>query len=337
MRLFARLRLRYEAVANPGRAMSNSIVAVFGGSGFLGRYVVTALARADYRIRVGVRRPNLANFLLPLGKVGQIQLVKASILDPAQTAAVIDGADAVVNLVGILRQSGRQKFARVHRDAPGALARQALDAGAATFVHVSAMGVSASAPAEYARTKAEGETAVREAFPAATIFRPSLLIGPEDDFFNRFAGIARVSPFLPLIGGGRTRFQPVYVADAAAAVVRGVEDPAGTRGRTFELGGPSVYTFKELMQLMLREICRKRALVPVPFGLAAAGAAVTGWLPFAPLTLDQVRLLKTDNVMTKGALGLNDLGIEPDVLESILPKYLWRFRPEGQFQPARAA
>jgi NADH dehydrogenase len=309
--------------------MNNSLVAVFGGSGFLGRYVVRALAKAGYRVRVAIRRPNLANFLVPMGQVGQIQLVKANISDPAQAAAVVSGATAIVNLVGILRQSGRQRFTRLHRDAPAKLAEIAAKAGAESFVHVSALGVSPNALSNYARTKAEGEIAVREAFPAATILRPSLVFGPEDDFFNRFAELARFSPFLPLIGGGHTKFQPVFVGDVADAIATAVRDPASTRGRTYELAGSVTYSFRELMELTLREICRKRWLLPVPFALAGLGAGI---FPWGPITPDQVRLLKSDTVLTKGALCLDDLDIVPDSLEAILPSYLWRFRPQGQFQ-----
>lgn len=313
--------------------MKSSLVAVFGGSGFLGRYAVGALAKAGYRLRVAMRRPNLGNFLVPMGHVGQIQLVKANILDAEQITSVVRGADAVVNLVGILRQSGRQRFARIHRDGPAELAKAAMNAGASAFVHVSALGASPNATSLYARSKAEGELRVRDAFPAATILRPSLLFGPEDNFFNRFAGIARFSPFLPLIGGGMTKFQPVYVADAAAAIEKAVIDSAETRGRTYELGGPTIYSFKELMEFILRETCRKRALLPVPFPLASLGSAISSITPWSPLTPDQVRLLQVDNVLTKGALGLSDLGIEPDCIEAIVPSYLWRFRPQGQFQP----
>lgn len=314
--------------------MNSPLVAVFGGSGFLGRYVVRALAQQGYRIRVAVRRPNLANFLTPMGQVGQIQLVKANVLDPAQIAPVVSGAEAVVNLVGILKQTGRQRFVRLHRDAAAEVAKAAMRTDAATFVHVSALGATPSSSSLYARTKAEGEQRVRETFPAATVFRPSLLFGPEDNFFNRFAGLARYLPFLPLIGGGATRFQPVYVGDAAAAIARAVSDPADTRGRSYELAGPTVYSFKHLMELILRETCRERALLPIPFPVASAAASLASLTPFAPLTPDQVRLLRSDSVMTKGALGLHDLGIEPDSLEAILPSYLWRFRPQGQFQPA---
>ena len=234
--------------------------------------------------------------------------------------------------MGVLRQSGRQRFAKLHRDAAADLAKAAMAAGASTFVHVSALGASPASASLYARTKAEGELKVREAFPAATILRPSLLVGPEDNFFNRFAGLARMRPlvpFLPLVGGGKTKFQPVYVGDVADAIARAVSDPASARGRTYELAGPTVYSFRELMELMLHETCRSIPLVPVPFGLASLGASL---LPFGPLTADQVRLLKSDSVMTKGALGLADLGIDADSIEAVIPSYLWRFRPQGQFQ-----
>lgn len=312
--------------------MKTSLVAVFGGSGFLGRYAVRALAKAGYRVRVGVRRPNLGNFLLPMGQVGQIQVVKANIANSEHVASVVTGADAVVNLVGILRQSGRQRFQRLHRDAPAELARAAMNAGASAFVHVSALGASPNSPSLYARSKAEGELRIREAFPAATILRPSLLFGPEDDFFNRFAGMARFAPVLPLIGGGHTKFQPVYVGDVAAAIAKSVTDAAGARGRTYELAGATTYTFRELMTLILQETCRQRPLVSIPFGVASLIAGVASLSPWPPITPDQVRLLKSNNVMTKGALGLGDLGIEPASLEAILPTYLWRFRPQGQFQ-----
>lgn len=316
--------------------MKPSLIAVFGGSGFLGRYVVRSLAKAGYRVRVGVRRPNLGNFLAPMGQVGQIQVVKANIANADDVARVVSGADAVVNLVGILRPSGRQRFQRIHRDAAEALAKAAMNAGAQNFVHVSALGASQNSSSLYARSKAEGEARVREAFPAATIFRPSLMFGPEDNFFNRFAGMARMwplVPFVPLIGGGNTKFQPVYVGDVAAAVAKSVIDPASARGRTYELVGPTVYSFKEMMELMLLESYRKAPLVSIPFGLASLGAGLANLTPWPPITPDQVRLLKTDNVMTKGALGLPDLAIEPDFVEAILPTYIWRFRPQGQFQP----
>ena len=291
--------------------MKNELVCVFGASGFLGRYAVDALAKAGYRVRAAMRHPNLGNFLVPMGQVGQIQLCKANVLNRSDIAAALAGADAVVNLVGILRQSGRQKFLRLHRDVPGEVAEAAQEAGVSTLVQVSSLGVSPNSPSLYARSKAEGELRVREAFPAATILRPSLVFGPEDEFFNRFAAMARISPFLPLIGGGKTKFQPVYVANVAAAIARSVIDPAATRGRTYELAGPSTYSFRDLMELILRETCRTRALLPIPFAIASLGATLANLTPWPPLTPDQVRLLKADNVMTRGALGLDELGIEP--------------------------
>jgi NADH dehydrogenase len=238
----------------------------------------------------------------------------------------------VINLVGILRPSGRQRFESIQTNAPGEIARAAKAEGAAAFVHVSALGVAANSPSTYAKTKALGERRMREIFPSATIFRPSILFGAEDNFFNRFAAMARLSPFIPLIGGGKTKFQPVYVGDVAAAIALAVMSPERTSGRTFELGGPTVFTFKELMEIVLRETCRHRLLLPVPFGLASLGAMFANLTPWPPLTPDQVRLLKSDNVVAPGALGFKDLAIEPEALEAVLPSYLWRFRPQGQFQ-----
>jgi NADH dehydrogenase len=308
-----------------------SLVTVFGGSGFLGRHTVRALAKAGYRIRVAVRHPNLGNFLLPMGSVGQIQIVKTNIEDVDQIAAAVRGADVVINLVGILYQSGHQSFDSIHAEAAGAIAAAAKSAGAQSFIQVSSIGADEESESAYARTKAEGETRVRAAFPDATILRPSIVFGPEDNFFNRFAALARMLPFLPLIGGGTTKFQPVYVSDIAAAIVKCAQDPA-TRGRLYELGGPGIYSFKDLMELILRETCRKRLLVPVPFAIAMLQATFLQLLPKPLLTRDQVKLLKFDNVVSAGALTLADLGIQADSLEAILPSYLWRFRAEGQFE-----
>jgi uncharacterized protein YbjT (DUF2867 family) len=307
-----------------------SLVTVFGGSGFLGRHTVRALAKAGYRIRVAVRRPNLGNFLLPMGSVGQIQIVKTNVEDEDQIAAAVRGAEIVVNLVGILYQSGHQSFEAIHAEAAGAIAKAAKAAGAHTLIQVSSIGADTESESAYARTKADGEARVRAAFPDATILRPSILFGAEDNFFNRFAAMARMLPFLPLIGGGKTKFQPVYASDVAAAIVKCAQDPA-TRGHVYELGGPSVYTFKALMELILRETGRKKLLVPVPFAIAMLKATFLQLLPKPLLTRDQVKLLKYDNVVSSGALTLADLGIQPDSLEATLPAYLWRFRAEGQF------
>lgn len=315
------------------RPVSDSLVTVFGGSGFVGRHVVRALAMRGYRVRVAVRRPELAGFLQPLGFVGQIQLSQANVRYPDSVARAVDGAEAVVNLVGVLAQSGRQTFDAVHVAGARAIAKAAAAAGA-PLVHLSAIGADAASPSGYGRSKAEGEAAVRAAVPDAVIFRPSIVFGPEDDFFNRFAAMARVSPALPLIGGGETKFQPVFVGDVAAAVLRAVDGKA-TPGAVYELGGPEVRTFRELMELTLREICARRVLLPLPFGLANLGAKLTQWAPGAPLTTDQVAMLRVDNVVSEAAKAegrtLAGLDIAPAALSTVLPTYLWRFRKAGQF------
>ena len=315
--------------------MNNALVTVFGGSGFLGRNVVRALAKAGWRIRVAVRSPASAYFLLPMGTVGQIQVVKCNVRDADQVAAALKGAQAAINLTGLLYQRGAQSFEGLHVEAAANIARAAHDAGAATLVHVSAIGADADSRARYAATKGEGEARVREAFPDASILRPSLLFGPEDKFFNKFAWLARMLPVLPLVGGGHTKFQPLFVGDAASAVLKCVEDTS-TRGKTYELGGPTVYSFKELMQVVLAQTHRKRLLVPIPFFAAKIkafflqGSALLGIEPL--LTMDQVELLKTDNVVHAGAAAIADLGIAPVALEAIVPSYLWRFRAKGQFE-----
>jgi len=313
--------------------MINQVVTVFGGSGFLGRNAVRALARGGfgYRIRVGVRRPNLANFLLPMGHVGQIQLLHTDVRDADAVARAVADSRAVINLVGILYPAGGQSFEAVHVEAPAIIARAARKAGVETLVHISTPGISTDSESVYSRTKAQGEIALRQEFLAATILRPSLVFGPDDDFFNKFAGLARVLPALPLIGGGHTKFQPVFVADVAAAIAKCVDNPA-TRGKTYELGGPSVYSFKEMLHIILRETNRRRFLLPIPFWLANLQASVMQFLPGTLLTPDQVTFLKTDKVVAPGALTLADLGIVPDSLEAVLPTYLWRFRPKGQFE-----
>jgi NADH dehydrogenase len=311
---------------------SDRLVTIFGGSGFLGRHIVRALANDGWRIRVAVRKPNLAHFLLPMGRVGQIQLLKANVRDDNSVEGALRGAQAAINLIGILSQSGAQNFRALHADAAERIAQRASAHGVGRLLHVSALGASLNSPSLYARTKAQGEERVRQAFPGATIFRPSVVFGPEDDFFNRFAWLARLSPALPLIGGGRMAFQPVYVGDIAEAAKRVLSD-AGTAGKTYELGGPEAMSFKAVLQLVLKETHRKRLLVPVPFAIARIQAAVLGLLPKPLLTLDQLRLLESDNVVSGGALGLKDLGIVPTAAEAIVPSYLWRFRKHGEFEP----
>lgn len=313
--------------------MARGLVTVFGGSGFIGRYVVQRLARAGWQVRVAVRRPDEALYLKTAGDVGQVTPVAANIRDARSVAAAVAGADAVVNLVGILYESGRQKFDAVQAKGAGNVAAAAKAAGAERFIQISAIGANAGSRAAYAKSKAAGEQAVKAAFDGATILRPSIVFGPEDDFFNRFARLAMLSPALPLIGGGHTKFQPVYVADVAAAVEKALDD-ASTAGKTYELGGPRVYTFRDLMSLLLKEIGRCRALVPLPFALASLQATFLQLLPIPPLTVDQVRMLKTDNVVGAGALGFKELGIAPTTVESVLPTYLDKFRPLGYYNRA---
>jgi len=313
----------------------DTLVTVFGGSGFLGRNVVRALCKRDYRIRVAVRRPELAVHLQPAGKVGQVHAVQANLRYPESVAAAMRGSHAVVNLVGILAESGPQSFAAVQAAGPGVVARAAAAIGA-RMVHVSALGADENSPSRYARSKAEGEKAVLAAAPTATIFRPSVVFGPEDQFTNRFASLARISPVLPLIGGGLTKLQPVYAGDVATAIADAV-DGKTRPGATYELGGPEVLTMREIIESILAIIERRRMLVSLPFGLAKLQAMLLQFAP-DPLTLtpDQVVLLRSDNVVSHTAkaaeLTLEGLGIVPDSLEAIAPQYLWRFRKYGQFQ-----
>lgn len=325
------------------------IITVFGGSGFLGRYVVRALAQRGWRIRVASRRPDLAFHLQPMGRVGQIQPVQANLRYPASLSAALRNSHAVVNLVGILSESGRQSFEAVHSFGARAVARAAKEHGISDVVHVSAIGADPEGEADYARTKGRAEQAIREAIPEAIILRPSVLFGPEDDFFNRFAAMARVSPVLPLLGGGRTRFQPAYVGDVAEAVAQALEGRAQP-GATYELGGPEVKTFRELMEFVCATTGRRRGLLPLPLGLAhypALASEIADGLTFGALpsmlllSRDQLKLLKTDNVVSPRAVAegrtFAAFGIEPQSLETVVPTYLYRFRKTGQFARDGAA
>ncbi len=316
--------------------MAARVVTVFGGSGFIGRHLVGRLAKQGWVVRVAVRRPSRAGFLKPMGDVGQITPIRAPLQDPIAVESAVAGADAVINLVGILYERGRQNFTALHTRGAQTVAAAAAAAGVEHLVQVSAIGADLHGAADYARSKGAGEAAVRTAFPGAVILRPSVAFGPEDGFFNRFAAIARISPVLPLIGGGHTRFQPVYVGDVAEAIATAITDPA-CAGRTYELGGPHVYSFKELMELLLRQIHRRRLLLPWPFALAEMQAIFFELLPVPPLTRDQVRLLRRDSVVSDDALTLADLGITPTSAEIILPTYLDRFRPSGRFHQSQAA
>lgn len=318
---------------------SDTLVTIFGGSGFLGRHLVRALAKRDYRIRVGVRRPDLAGHLQPLGKVGQVHAVQANLRYPESVRAAVRDASIVINLCGILAQSGAQTFKAVQDEGAGTVAAAAAATGA-RMIHVSAIGAAKDSPSRYAQTKAAGEEAVRAAVPSATIFRPSIVFGPEDQFTNRFAAMARMMPLLPLVGGGVTKLQPVFVGDVAKAIADAADGKAKA-GTTYELGGPEVMTMRAAIEAILTTIERKRILAPLPFPLAMLKSY---FLQFAPgmlkLTPDQVELLKSDNVVSDTAksagLTLEGLGIQPESLQSIMPAYLWRFRKTGQFKSSAA-
>jgi len=316
-----------------------TLITVYGGSGFLGRHVVRAIARTGARVRVAVRRPELAGHLQPLGGVGQIVPVQANVRFPDSLLAAAQDADAVINLVGILFTAGRQTFKAVQDEGARNVAEAAKAARVGTLVHVSAIGADADSASIYARSKAAGEAAVKDVFKDATIFRPSVVFGPEDEFFNRFAALARVSPMLPLIGGGHTKFQPVFVGDVAQAIVAGLEGRANAKA-PYELGGAEILTMRQVMERVLAYTMRSRPLVPLPFWLAKLQGAILQWLPNPPLTLDQVRLLESDNVVSAEAIKakrtLEGLGIEPVPVANVVPDYLEQYRPRGQFSVYKA-
>lgn len=320
------------------------VVTVFGGSGFIGRHIVRRLAAQGWIVRAAVRDPVDAGFLKPMGDPGQVNPIRADVTDPASVRAAVIGAEAVVNLVGILFEKGRASFEAVHHQGAGFVAAAARETGVKTLVHMSALGADKASPSAYARTKALGEEAVHAAFPSATVFRPSVVFGPDDDFFNRFAKLARLSPVLPvftadgfkpvhtengygidLFGSGGPTFQPVYVGDVAEALVKAVTDPK-LAGKTFELGGPRRYTFKEVLELVLRETGRTNLLVPLPFAVAKVQAFFLQFMPKPALTPDQVKLLAVNNVVRGGKPGLTELGIAPTAAEAVLPTYLHRYR-----------
>ncbi|MDA4845295.1 complex I NDUFA9 subunit family protein [Hoeflea poritis] len=311
------------------------LVTVFGGSGFIGRHVVRALAKRGYNVRAAVRRPDLAGHLQPMGNVGQIVAVQANLRNPESVQRAIQGADHVVNLVGILFERGRNTFDNIQHNGARAVAEACRAAGIG-LTHVSAIGADSGSLSDYGRTKGLAEEAVRQAVPDATIIRPSIVFGPEDDFFNKFAEMARFSPFLPLIGGGVTHFQPVYVGDVAEAVAKAV-DGVVEPGKTWELGGPEILDFRQCLTLMLEMIGRKRAFLSIPWYAASLLGRVMSLVPLIDpvLTRDQVVLLRSDNVVSAAAESegrtLAGLGIEATTLEAILPSYLVRFKPAGQF------
>ncbi|MCA8883755.1 MAG: complex I NDUFA9 subunit family protein [Rhodobacteraceae bacterium] len=315
----------------------SQLVTVFGGSGFVGRYIVRRLAKEGWRVRVAVRRPNEAIFVKPYGVVGQVEPVFCNIRDDDSVRAVLGGADAVVNCVGILNELGKNSFDAVQADGAGRIARLAAEAGIARMVHLSAIGADAGSDSAYARTKAAGEAAVLQSQPDAMILRPSIVFGPEDGFFNRFASMSRLGPVLPVVGAD-TKFQPVYVDNVAEAAVMGVLGTAP--GGVYELGGPDVASFRDLMGDMLKVIRRRRLVLNTPFWIASImGSAfdlvqtlTVGLVENQMLTRDQVANLRHDNVVSEGAKGLADLGIDPVACGAVLQDYLWRFRPTGQFE-----
>ena len=321
---------------------SGKLAVVFGGSGFVGRHIVSALAKRGYRVRAAVRRPDLAGYLQPMGAVGQVQPVQANLRFPDSIQRAVAGADVVINCVGLLAQSGAQTFEAVHVEGARAVAKAARDAGVAQLVHISAIGADSNGKAHYAKTKAAGEQAVLQEFPTAIVLRPSIVFGAEDEFFNRFAAIARLSPVMPLIGSGATKFEPVYAGDLAASVAN-IADGQGVAGKTYELGGPETLTFRQVLERTLEYTDRSRIIVPMPFWLATVQAALTWPLPNAlrPITVDQVRLLKTDNIVSEAAVAegrtLRGLGVyNPTAIGSIVPGYLERFKPRGQYAHYRA-
>lgn len=313
----------------------SKLVTIYGGSGFVGRYIARRMAKAGWRVRVAVRHPNEALFVKTYGVVGQVEPVLCNIRDENSVASVMQGADAVVNCVGVLAETGKNTFDAVQAEGPERIARIAQAQGITRMVHISAIGADLESDSDYARTKAEGEAGVLKHQPDAMILRPSIVFGPEDEFFNRFASMARMGPVLPVVGAD-TRFQPVYVDDVAKAAVMGV---LGEAKGTYELGGPVTMTFRELMAMMLDVIRRRRLVLNIPFFAARAMAfgfdmlqAITvGLFKNGMITRDQVRNLRRDNVVSEGAQGFDALGIEPVAMVSVLPEYLWRFRPSGQY------
>lgn len=320
---------------------SGALVTVFGGSGFVGRHTVRALARRGYRVRAATRRPDLAGHLQPMGVVGQIHAVQANLRYPESVARAVEGADAVVNLVAVMVKSGRQTLDAVNIDGARAVAKAARAAGVGELVHVSALGADPRSPGHYGRSKAAGEAAVLEQFPDAVILRPSIVFGPEDEFFNRFAAMARIAPFLPLIGGGRTKFQPVYAGDVATAIAAAVEGNA-RRGTVYELGGPEVASFRKLLDRTQDWAGHHRWYFRMPFWMAKLAAMMTVPLPnkMRPLTVDQVRMLATDNVVSEAAIKegrtLAGLGVmSAHAMDTIVPQYLEQYRPKGQYSHYR--
>jgi uncharacterized protein YbjT (DUF2867 family) len=307
-----------------------STIAVIGGTGFIGRQIVEALARQGVRIKVLARNADRAKFLKPMGEVGQISIISGSALDDAALDQVMSGCNAVINTIGILSESRTQRFESLQAELPARIGQRAAQNNMSAVVHLSAIGVDLNSSSRYAQTKAKGEAALRESFPDAIILRPSLVFGAGDGFFNRFATMAVMAPGLPLIGGGTNKVQPVYVGDVAAAVASVLANPKA-KGKTYELGGPAVMRFRDAMAYILKQTKRRRLLIPVPHAVMNIAASAMAILPNPPVTRDQLKLLKVDNVVAEDALGLRDLGIDPTPIELIVPSYLERYQPGGRF------
>ena len=309
---------------------NRKIIAIFGAGGFIGKHLMRQLTKLDYRVKVATRNPYLKGYLKPLGNPGQIELFKINIFNPNDVKQILKNSDIAINLVGILYETRKQKFNQIHSQFPYLLSNLCNELGIKNLVHVSALGVKERHTSQYIQTKLQGEKNIQETFKPSVILRPSLVFGPEDKFFNTFASIAQFSPALPLIGGGRTKFAPIYVGDVAKAIVK-VLELNNSGSKIYELGGPENYSFKELMEILLTEIKKKRFLVPIPFSAAKFQSYFLQMMPNPLLTPDQVEMLKYNNIVSGNYPTLKDLGITGTAIQSILPKYIYRFRTGGQF------
>jgi len=309
---------------------NQKIIAIFGAGGFLGKHLMRQLTKLDYRVKVATRNPYLKGYLKPLGNPGQIELFKTNIFDSEDVKKVLENSDFVINLVGILYETKKQKFDQIHSQFPLFLSKQCNELNIKKLIHVSALGVREKHNSRYMQSKLQGEKNIQNTFKSSVILRPSLVFGPEDKFFNTFASLAQFFPAIPLIGGGKTKFAPIYVGDVAKAIVKSLEI-SSMESKIYELGGPKNYSFKELMEILLMEIKKKRFLMPIPFSLAKFNSYFLQMLPNPLLTPDQVELLKYNNIVTGNYPTLKDLGITGTTVQSILPKYIYRFRTGGQF------
>jgi len=309
---------------------NQKIIAIFGAGGFIGKYLIRELTKLEYRIKIATRNPYLKGYLKPLGNPGQIELFKTNIFNSEDVNRVLENCDLAINLVGILYETKKQKFSHIHSQFPYLLSNLCNEMGIKNLVHISALGIKERHPSHYMQSKLQGEKNIKDNFKFSVILRPSIVFGPEDKFFNTFASIAQFSPFLPLVGGGKTKFAPIYVGDVAKAIVKAIE-LNNSEPKIYELGGPKNYSFKELMEILLIEIKKKRLLIPIPFGVAKFQSYFLQMMSNPLLTPDQVELLKHNNIISGDHPALKDLGITGTSIQSILPKYVYRFRTGGQF------